>query len=123
MTILVVDDEPLIAGVLARFIRARGQQATVAHDGIVAWKLFEDMPSAWSFLITDIRMPGLDGISLVERVRASGSHLPVVFISGHSQPPDTDALGPATFLTKPFRWTQLSAAIGSFRTTGLTAGR
>ncbi|MEM7159652.1 MAG: response regulator [Myxococcota bacterium] len=107
MNILVVDDEPLIVRSLARLARAEGFQPTVAHDGLQAWKLFEDSPQTWDMLITDIRMPGLDGLSLARRVRDSGSGVLVVFISGHGQSPDVDALKPAVFLPKPFSRRQL----------------
>ena len=107
MKILVVDDEPLIVRSLARLARSEGFSPTVAYDGLQAWRLFEDSPQTWDMLITDIRMPGLDGVSLARRVRDSGSALPVVFISGHGQSPDVDALSPAIFLPKPFSRQQL----------------
>ncbi|MCA9710743.1 MAG: response regulator [Myxococcales bacterium] len=111
MRVLVVDDEPILATLLARFARLGGFEATVAHDGLEAWKLFEGEPDAWDLIITDIRMPGLDGVTLAQRVRASRGDLPVVLISGHGQLPDVDALSPAVFLAKPFRRAQLLAAM------------
>ncbi len=112
---LVVDDEPLIAKALARLARRGGLEPTIAHDGLEAWKLYEDAPESWGILITDIRMPGLDGVSLARRVRASGSTVPVVLISGHSKPPDVEELSPAVFLAKPFRRAQLLDAIEASR--------
>lgn len=111
MKVLVVDDEPLIVKMLARFARTSGYEPTIAKDGLEAWELFSQSPGDWTLIITDIKMPRLDGISFVEKVRDSGSHLPVVFISGHGQIPDTDALSPATFLPKPFLRAELMDAI------------
>lgn len=109
--VLVVDDEPLIARSLAFLIRKRGMEPTMVYDGLEGWQQFEQAPDAWSLLITDIRMPGLDGVSLVRRIRARGSAVPVVFISGHSRPPDVEVLSPAVFLAKPFTRAQLFEAI------------
>lgn len=115
MRALVVDDEPILTTVVAGFARRGGFEPTVVHSGEEAWSLFESEPGAWQILITDIRMPGLDGVSLVRRIRAHGSDLPVVFISGHGEAPDVDALAPAVFLPKPFRRNQLLEAMGSVR--------
>lgn len=109
--VLVVDDEPLIAKMLARFARASGYEPTIARDGQEAWELFSAAPDQWRILITDIRMPRMDGVSLVERVRRSGHHLPVVFISAHGHAPNVDALSPATFLAKPFLRAELLEAM------------
>lgn len=111
MKVLVVDDEPVLATLLARFARVGGFEAIIAHDGLEAWALFEHEPQAWDLIITDIRMPGLDGVSLARRVRANRGDLPVVFISGHGQSPDVLALSPAVFLAKPFRRAQLLEAM------------
>ncbi len=107
MRVLVVDDEPLITKMLARFAKMGGFEPTVAHDGLEAWKLFTDQPGDWDMLITDIRMPNMDGMSLARRVRASRGDLPVVFISGHGEVPDVEALSPAAFLPKPFKRSEL----------------
>lgn len=111
MKVLVVDDEPILAKLLARFARGGGFEATVAHDGLEAWDIFCSEPDTWDLIITDIRMPGLDGVSLAHRVRASREDLPVVLISGHGQSPDVEALSPAVFLAKPFRRAQLLEAM------------
>lgn len=111
MRVLVVDDEPLLTRILARFAVAGGFEPTVANNGVEAWRVFEREPDAWDLLITDIRMPGLDGVSLVRRIRESGSRIRVVFISGHGEPPDLDALAPAAFLPKPFMRAQILEAM------------
>lgn len=111
MKIMVVDDEPRLAQSVARLLESRGHQATIACDGLEAWTLFEDAPEGWDMLITDIRMPKLDGVNLARRVRAHGSDIPVVFISGHGELPNVGELSPASFLAKPFKRMALLAAI------------
>lgn len=111
MKILVVDDEPRLAKSLARLLASRGHEPTVASDGLEAWNLFEGAPETWEMLITDIRMPKLDGVNLARRIRARGSRIPIVFISGHGESPNVMELSPASFLAKPFKHSALLAAI------------
>lgn len=113
MNILVVDDEPRLAQSLARLLAAHGHQPTIALDGLEAWNLFESKPDAWDLLITDIRMPKLDGVNLARRVRARGFGMPIVFISGHGDLPNIQDLSPASFLAKPFKHSALLDAIQS----------
>jgi DNA-binding response OmpR family regulator len=108
---MVVDDELGIAKSLARMLERQGHETTIAGDGIEAWALFMDEPESWGMLITDIRMPRLDGVALVRRVRAHGSDVRVVLISGHGETPDVEALSPAAFLAKPFKRAELLAAM------------
>lgn len=107
----MVDDEPGIAKSLARLLQVHGHETTIANDGLEAWELFEKAPQGWSVLITDIRMPRLDGVNLTRRIREYGSTLHVVLISGHGEAPDITALSPAVFLAKPFKRAELLAAM------------
>lgn len=113
MKILVVDDEPALAKSLARLLQAQGHHTTIASNGLEAWQLFEREPDDWDMLITDIRMPELDGLGLTRRVRAHGSRVRIVLISGHGEVPDIQEFSPATFLAKPFKGTALLAAMQS----------
>jgi DNA-binding response OmpR family regulator len=111
--ILVVDDEPRLAKSLARLLESQGHAPTTASDGLEAWNLFECEPDAWDLLITDIRMPKLGGVELAHRVRARGSKVPIVFISGHGELPNMPELAPACFLAKPFKHQALLDAMQS----------
>jgi DNA-binding response OmpR family regulator len=111
--ILIVDDEFRLANSLARLLECHGYEPTTASDGLEAWNLFERDPEAWDMLITDIRMPKLDGVELAYRVRARGSNVPIVFISGHGDLPNLSELAPACFLAKPFKHRDLLAAMQS----------
>jgi len=111
--VLVVDDEPRIAKSLARMLQLQGYETTIAHDGLEAWNVFENDEQGFEMVITDIRMPRLDGVKLSERVREHDSEVRVVLISGHGEAPDVEALSPAVFLPKPFRRAELLAAMAN----------
>jgi DNA-binding response OmpR family regulator len=113
--ILIVDDEPRLAKSLARLLESRGHEPTIASDGLEAWALFDHEPEAWDMLITDIRMPKLDGINLARRVRDRGFGTPIVFMSGYGDLPDMQELSPAVFLAKPFKHVVLLDIIQSNR--------
>jgi CheY-like chemotaxis protein len=95
-TILVVDDEVDIALMLQTFIELHGYRVVIAYDGVEALnKVLEDPPD---LIVTDITMPRMDGLELVERLRKldSGSDIPVIIISAHDHRSDLP------FLRKPF---------------------
>ncbi len=78
--ILVVDDERVVARVLARVLQSAGHEVLTCFDGISA---LEQVESAnLDVVVSDIAMPGLDGIDLLRAVRARDLDLPVVLITG-----------------------------------------
>ena len=97
--ILVVDDDDELRKVIARDLEDRGFHVLLAGDGLEAWELLQNGGEAVDAVVTDIRMPNLDGLGLAKRIRALPKPPPVIFISGCS--PHT--LTPAQpFLSKPF---------------------
>ena len=81
MNILLADDERSIAITLRDDLEAAGHKVTVVSDGTKAHA--EVTASRFDLLITDIRMPGLDGISLLKAAKAIDSSLEVIVITGH----------------------------------------
>ncbi|MGD8992349.1 MAG: response regulator [Desulfobacterales bacterium] len=80
-TILVIDDEKGILGVIREALTRSGYDVETAIDGIEGIQKFDD--GSYDMVITDLRMPGLDGIGVIEHIRASGNHaVPVIGISG-----------------------------------------
>lgn len=79
--ILVVDDEVMIRDLCFHILSAEGYQVTTAENGI---KGFEQIQNAEvDLLITDIKMPGMDGLELFERVRELNPDIVTIFITGH----------------------------------------
>lgn len=66
-SVLVVDDEPFICDFLRRCLDAEGYDCAVAHDAGEAWEMLEERPVP--LVLSDINMPGTDGIELLRRVR------------------------------------------------------
>jgi len=100
-TVLIVEDEPALREIIgAWFKRIAGKALTAAHGG-EALAVIDAHPV--DLVISDMRMPVIDGITLLKRIRASGRNMPVILISGYS---DTEArialgLGADALLPKP----------------------
>jgi two-component system, OmpR family, KDP operon response regulator KdpE len=109
--ILVVDDEPQITRVLRRSLQTHGYEVRTAADGEAALDVINDW--APDLVVTDLSMPGLDGIELCRRVREQ-SALPIIVLSvkGEEQT-KVQALdaGADDYVTKPFGMDELLARI------------
>jgi two-component system response regulator HydG len=80
--ILLIDDDPALGGYLARVLRTRGGfHVTHQLDSIGALRCLET--EQWDLLITDIEMPGMTGLELLERVRQLEPDLPVAVLTGN----------------------------------------
>jgi CheY-like chemotaxis protein len=115
--ILVVDDEPSVRATLSLCLRAAGYETICAEDGRAAQQLITDFnPSA---IVTDVFMPGQDGLGLMNWLRDQQLTIPVVAISGHVRTMEFDGLsmarrlGAVTILEKPFPAGALAAAVDS----------
>lgn len=109
--ILVVDDEPTITRALRASFLANGYDVRTAHDGIAGLNVLEDWRP--DLVITDLAMPGMDGIELCRRVRAA-SNLPIILLSVQenveSKIRALDA-GADDYVTKPFSIDELLARV------------
>jgi CheY-like chemotaxis protein len=119
MRILVVDDEPVVAEVLADAIRAAGDEALVALDGAEALGVLSATPVDAVFM--DLVMPGLSGLAVLAQIRKRHPLLPVVIISGHGID-ETSAkakeLGAVAVLEKPTTLAHLTETLSRLRSAG-----
>jgi two-component system cell cycle sensor histidine kinase/response regulator CckA len=105
-TILVVDDEETVRSYIRKILSMRDYEVLDAHDGLDALDQIARRGSAVDLLLTDVRMPRMDGGELAQRLAALYPTTPVLYISGY--PFDLDAerqRNPArftAFLAKPF---------------------
>ena len=78
--ILVIDDEDVIRGLVAEILESGGHDVTSAESAERALELLEE--SDFDLVVSDVIMPGLSGLELLEAVRASRASLPVVLVTG-----------------------------------------
>ncbi|HEY7791361.1 MAG TPA: response regulator [Vicinamibacterales bacterium] len=109
--ILVVDDEASIRDLLAKTLALAEYDVDVVPDGRSGLERMRLSP--YDLLIIDLKMPGMDGLSVIREAKRYKADLPVIIITGYS----TEAsaieavnLGVAGYLTKPFRVPQVLAA-------------
>jgi DNA-binding response OmpR family regulator len=110
--ILVAEDEEDLGGLLQRVLERRGFRVDLAEDGREALAALGSRP--YAVLITDLWLPGLDGLRLVEAARRRWPALPVILMTGRG---DRQSYVRATdlrvvdYLTKPLRISKLLAAV------------
>ncbi len=110
--ILVVEDEERIAAFVAKGLRAEGFTPTVVGDGITGFDYA--MSGEFDLVILDIGLPGMDGFTVLKRLREEGSPLPVIVLTARDSVTDTVAAlegGAADYMSKPFRFAELVARV------------
>ena len=83
-TSLVVDDEPLVRDYIIAFLQGDGFQTIEAENGVHALELLNKLDGAVDLLVSDIKMPLMDGIALAWSVRAEFPSIPVILVSGYA---------------------------------------
>ncbi len=107
--ILVVDDEEEIRGLLRKFLEASGYYVLVAESGPSGLKLAEHFPGSIDLLVTDIRMPHMDGIEFARQMRAVRPEIKILYMSATVGELSSIELEPSTnFISKPFSEVNLS---------------
>lgn len=99
--ILVVDDDAHLLSLLVDTLTSIGYRVTGAPGGIEALEKLNS--GKFDLMITDIKMPGVDGITLLKKVRRHFPKLPVLFITGVASDDIIGRASPDGFLAKPFR--------------------
>ena len=109
--VLIVDDEASIRDLLSKTLALAEYDVDLAGDGRTALERLRIIP--YDLLITDLKMPGVDGLSVIREARRLKAEIPVIIITGFS----TEAsaieavnLGVSGYLTKPFRVPRVLAA-------------
>lgn len=100
--VLVVDDDPVIGRSFDRVLTENGYEVSTAPDGAQALERIKR--EHYDVVFTDIRMPGMGGLEVAERIRKARPWVPVVIITGYGTPANearAEAAGVAGFLNKP----------------------
>jgi excisionase family DNA binding protein len=109
--VLVVDDEATIRDLLSKTLALAEYDVDMAHDGRSALERLRIIP--YDLLITDLKMPGVDGLTVIREARRLKADLPVIIITGFSNEAsaiEAVNLGVSGYLTKPFRVPRVLAA-------------
>ena len=101
--VLVVDDEQAILDLLVLAFEEAGFDVATASNAVDAHTVLEESGSI-GLVVTDVSMPGsLDGVAFGQFVAVTHPAMPLIVISGVSQPDDRDLPAGATFVGKPFQ--------------------
>lgn len=109
--VLVVEDEPMVAEVVERYLRRDGYGVQIVSDGNAALEAFHQFRP--DLVVLDLMLPGLDGKEVCKRIRAS-SQTPVVMLTARGEEIDKLVgleLGADDYVTKPFSPRELAARV------------
>ena len=109
VNILVVDDDHYLLDLLIETLRSIGYETTGVSSAKKALRYLESSPV--DLVITDIRMPGMDGLEFAQKVKEYRPGLPVIFITGAFNPSILQTVDAEGFLSKPFRIGQIEELI------------
>jgi DNA-binding response OmpR family regulator len=110
--ILLIEDEPQIAGFISRGLRREGYQVLEAYDGETGLDLaFAELPE---LIILDIMLPGIDGLAVCRQIRDAQLQTPILMLTAKDAIPDRVAgleAGADDYLVKPFAFEELLARV------------
>ena len=112
LRILLVDDEEIVRQTIGEYLRECGHQVDEAEDGTAALRVAAE--TVYDVALLDIRMPGMDGLSLLGRLREQRPRLPVLLITGHGDQQLAEealARGATGLLTKPVKLLELDEVL------------
>ncbi|MFH1374337.1 MAG: response regulator [bacterium] len=112
--VLIVDDNPNMSSLLSDMLEVFDYPSVRASDGQQA--LEELQKQNFAMIISDLRMPNMTGLELLEKVKSQYPKLPVVLISGYSiaeLETETEGCKPDGFLAKPFMMSDIERLLNS----------
>jgi CheY-like chemotaxis protein len=117
--VVVVDDEPLLRKLMGAALEGQ-YRVLLAEDGAGALRLFGGPGGEGiAAVVTDIRMPGMDGLALAAALRDRGIEVPILFVSGYA----VIGQAPGPILPKPFSPDNLLDAVRQLLTSALDSGQ
>nr|WP_319474273.1 sigma-54 dependent transcriptional regulator [uncultured Sphaerochaeta sp.] len=103
MKILIVDDEPNIRDLMQQYLKLDEIESDCAENGLSAQRMLRE--EAYDAALVDLKMPGMDGLSLISWIRGEGFRMPIIMVSAHGEIIDAvSALktGAQDYIVKPF---------------------
>ncbi len=112
MRALVVDDEPKMRQVLEFALEGLGHEVTQASNGIEALKVLDN--ASIGLVLTDLRMPGMDGLALLKAIRERGDEVPVIVLTAYGTVEtavEAMKLGASDYIIRPFEIQAVELAV------------
>jgi len=112
--ILVAEDDANIANLIKELITRKGNNALIAQDGEQAFKVFSNIKV--DLIITDLKMPNIDGMTFIKMVREAKSKVPIIIITSYGSQQNRELArqyGVFEILSKPCPLVDISNAIDS----------
>jgi two-component system response regulator HydG len=112
LRVLLVDDEAAARAALKTLLESEGYQIEQAADGVAALERMVELPP--DIIITDLDMPGMDGMQLLKELRARGADLPVIVVTSATELSSAVTAmraGAADYITKPVDFDELNLSI------------
>jgi DNA-binding NtrC family response regulator len=110
--VLIVDDEPNICGLLRESLSDRGYQCTIAQSAAQALERLNE--SKFDVALLDVRMPGMSGVELLNRVKSSYPSLAIIMLTAVDEVDtavETMKAGASDYITKPFDLDRVDKAV------------
>jgi len=111
--ILIVDDDPRIPIMLRHLLKIKGHEGISAESGLQALELIKQ--DAFDLIISDLRMPKMNGIEFLREVKTLNPSIPVILVTAYASKEttiDSVKLGAFDYLSKPFKVDELMTIIG-----------
>lgn len=110
---LVVEDETAVRRFAVRVLRQDGFRVLEAADGVEALELLQSRPEELDIVVSDIVMPRMNGVELMEALSVSHPYVPVVLMSGYANDElrELGIAAPCSILAKPFSQERLLAEV------------
>jgi len=111
-TVLLVEDDPKIASLLAKGLRREGYRVDWVPTGEESLTRLEE--GGIALLLLDLGLPDIDGLEVLREMRQRGMDVPVIVVTGRSDPRDRAialSRGVRAYLTKPFAWAELLGTV------------
>lgn len=112
--VLVVDDEPDVRELLVEYFREAGHEVSSAADGTAAVADITSNPTKYELIISDLQLPGIDGLGVLKAAKAANPSVAVIIVTGYASVESAVRavrLGAYDYLTKPFTLGQIDVIV------------
>jgi DNA-binding NtrC family response regulator len=113
-SVLVVDDESEVRDLLVEYFREAGHQVSSAADGTEAVAEITNHPTKYDLIISDLQLPGVDGLGVLKAAKAANPATSVIIVTGYASVDSAVRavrLGAYDYLTKPFTLGQIDVIV------------